>query len=208
MSDPAESRPLSTAGADYTNRLQRLSGRRWKQMFDVQAPYRWNIRRLELGRTLDVGCGLGRNLLHLGGNGVGVDHNAESIAIARARGLDAYTVEDFSKSDGAVPNAFDSLLVAHVVEHMSMPDAVTMLQSYLPYLVPAGRVCFITPQERGYRTDSTHVRFVDFGGLAELSEALGLSVRRQYSFPLPRRFGRIFRYNEFVQVSQAVEARS
>lgn len=172
-------------------------------MVDVQAPYRWNVRRLKLGRTLDVGCGLGRNLVHLRGNGVGVDHNAESIAVARDRGLEAYTVEQFLKSDRAVPGSFDSLLVAHVVEHMSMPAAVAMLKSYLPYLAPTGRICFITPQEAGYRTDSTHVRFVDFRGLAELSDALGLPVERQFSFPLPRPLGRLFRYNEFVQVSRA-----
>jgi DNA primase len=29
----------------------------WKQLLDVQRPYRWHIRRLELGFVLDVGCG-------------------------------------------------------------------------------------------------------------------------------------------------------
>jgi hypothetical protein len=41
----------------------------------------------------DVGCGLGRNLGHLDGNGVGVDHNAESVAIAQSRGLRAFRNE-------------------------------------------------------------------------------------------------------------------
>ena len=49
-----------TEGADYTERLQRIGGARWKRMLGSQAPYRWNIRRLNLGRTLDVGCGIGR----------------------------------------------------------------------------------------------------------------------------------------------------
>ena len=34
----------------------------WKRALDVQAPYRWNLRRLKPGFMLDVGCGLGRNL--------------------------------------------------------------------------------------------------------------------------------------------------
>lgn len=190
----------ATAGADYTERLEHLEGQRWKKVLDVQAPYRWNIQRLRLGRTLDIGCGLGRNLAHLGGNGVGVDHNAQSVAVARSRGLEAYTVEEFFAGNHG---AFDSLLVAHVVEHMSGADALSMLKSYLPYLRPNGRVCLITPQESGYRSDSTHVRFVDFAGLGELARALDLAVERQYSFPLPRAAGRLFRYNEFVQVARA-----
>ena len=59
-----------TDAPDYATRLQTLEQARWKQLLDVQAPYRWNIRRLGLGRTLDVGCRLGRNLAHLDGRGV------------------------------------------------------------------------------------------------------------------------------------------
>lgn len=193
--------PGSTAGADYTQRLRRLEGARWKRVLDVQAPYRWNLRRLDLGRTLDIGCGIGRNLAHLGGSGVGVDHNRDSIEVARARGLEAYTVEEFGESAAAVPEGFDSMLVAHVLEHMPEADGRAMIDSYLPYLRPNGRVCFITPQEAGYRTDNTHVRFVDFAGLDAVSRSVGMSTQRQYSFPLPRRFGKAFRYNEFVHIA-------
>lgn len=55
-----------TAGADYAERLQTLETKRWKTLLDVQRPYRWNLRRLDLKRTLDVGCGIGRNLRNLG----------------------------------------------------------------------------------------------------------------------------------------------
>ncbi|UQX88687.1 class I SAM-dependent methyltransferase [Jatrophihabitans telluris] len=192
-----------TSGHDYAARLQRLEGARWRQVLNVQAPYRWNIRRLELGRTLDVGCGLGRNLAHLGGNGVGVDHNAEAIGVARSKGLQAYTSEEFAKSPAAVPGSFDSILLAHVVEHMSFEDAVGLVGEYLPYLRPSGSVCFITPQERGYATDSTHVRFVDFDKLGELCAALELSPYRHYSFPFPRPVGKVFPYNEFVLVARS-----
>jgi 2-polyprenyl-3-methyl-5-hydroxy-6-metoxy-1,4-benzoquinol methylase len=188
----------STSGHTYAERLQRLEGARWRQVLNVQAPYRWNIRRLGLGHTLDVGCGLGRNLAHLGGDGVGVDHNAEAIGVARSKGLQAYTSEEFPNSKIAKPSSFDSMLLAHVVEHMSFDDAVGLVKAYLPYVRPGGHVCFITPQERGYATDATHVRFVDFDKLAELGAALGLTVERQYSFPFPRIAGTVFPYNEFV----------
>ena len=176
----------STASHDYAERLRRLEGSRWRQALNVQAPYRWNIRRLKLGRTLDVGCGLGRNLAHLDGNGVGVDHNAESVEIARSKGLIAYTVEEFHASDGTrLQASFDSMLLAHVVEHLSEADAQALLHDYLPLLRPGGRVCFITPQERGFATDATHVRFVDFDGLAALANSVGLSVSASIRFRSP-----------------------
>lgn len=192
----------STADPGYTERLQRLGGRRWKELLNVQAPYSWNLRRLQLGRTLEVGSGIGRNLGHLHGNGVGVDHNAESVALARSRGLEAYTSEDFLHTKYAAAGAFDSLLVAHVFEHMSAPDGVDLLQTYLPFIRPRGHVVFITPQEVGYRSDDTHVRFVDFTALSELAGRVGVSPVRQYSFPMPRAAGKVFRYNEFVFVGR------
>ena len=53
----------------------------WKKALNVQAPYRWNLRRQRLGRTLDVGCGIGRNLETLDPGSVGVDHNEHSVAV-------------------------------------------------------------------------------------------------------------------------------
>ncbi|WP_213450185.1 class I SAM-dependent methyltransferase [Rhizomonospora bruguierae] len=191
-----------TEGVDYTDRLRRLSGARWKRVLDVQAPYRWNIRRLNLGRTLDVGCGIGRNLAHLGGNGVGVDHNPSSIDTCRARGLVAYTSEEFFRDGHAAPGAFDAMLAAHLLEHLPAGQAREVVKSYLPCVRPGGRTVFITPQERGYASDVTHVRWVGFAEAAQLCEELGLTVEKQYSFPFPRAAGRVFAYNEFVTVAR------
>lgn len=196
-----EHRP-GTERSDYTDRLLGHEQVWWKRYLDVQAPYRWNIRRLGLGRTLDVGCGLGRNLAHLGGEGVGVDHNADSVAVARERGLEAYTVEEFLAGPHAVPGAFDSMLLAHVVEHLGEADARGLLAEYVPYVRDGGKVVLITPQERGYATDATHVRFCGFAETAALCAAAGLRVVRQYSFPFPRVAGRVFPYNEFVTLAR------
>ncbi|MGQ0574686.1 MAG: class I SAM-dependent methyltransferase [Pseudonocardia sp.] len=186
----------------YAQRLRTLEGARWKRWLDVQAPYRRNVRRLGLGRTLDVGCGLGRNLAHLGGSGVGVDHNADAVAVARERGLAAYTAAEFLAGPLATAGAFDSLLAAHVVEHMPERDAVALLRTYLPFVAPGGKVVLITPQERGYATDATHVRFCGFAEVAALCAGVGLTVARQYSFPFPRAAGRVFPYNEFVTLAR------
>jgi 2-polyprenyl-3-methyl-5-hydroxy-6-metoxy-1,4-benzoquinol methylase len=186
---------------DYTERLQRKTGAGWKRLLNVQAPYRWNVRRLKLGFTLDVGCGIGRNLAHLGGNGVGVDHNATSIEACRAAGLTAYTSEEFHKSEYATPDRFDSLLSAHVVEHVTAEQAVEIFTPYLPFVKSGGAVVFITPQERGFRSDATHIRFAGFAECRQLCDELGLAVRKQYSFPFPRVAGKVFTYNEFITVA-------
>jgi SAM-dependent methyltransferase len=192
----------STQGPAYTERLERLSGARWKRWLDVQAPYRWNLRRLRLGRTLEVGCGVGRCLAHLAGQAVGVDHNPASVAVARRRGLEAFTPEEFLASPHAKPGGFDALLLSHVVEHMEEAEALDLVRRYLPLLRPGGKVALITPQERGYASDATHMRFVDLAGLERFTAALGLEVVRRASFPLPRVFGKVFTHNEFVLVAR------
>ena len=191
----------STEVSGYTNRLVNLERAGLKRLLPTQAPYRWNLKRLRLGRVLDVGCGIGRNLLHCESGSVGVDHNEHSVNIANTRGLVAYTSEDFLESKDAVPGAFDSLLCAHVLEHVDTGTAATILTSYLPFIRPGGTVVLITPQEAGYRTDATHVRFVDFKGLRGHAADAGIQVRRTYSFPFPRAVGRVFPYNEFVLVA-------
>jgi hypothetical protein len=89
-----------------------------------------------------------------------------------------------------------------VVEHMSGRDAVTLLAPYLRFARHGARLILITPQESGFRSDPTHVEFVDFAALAHIVEELGLSVEAERSFPFPRAAGRVFRYNEFVVVAR------
>ncbi|WP_336923666.1 class I SAM-dependent methyltransferase [Aquipuribacter sp. SD81] len=186
-----------TRGAAYTERLVALQTVWWKRVLPVQAPYRWNVRRLRLGRVLDVGCGLGRNLTHLDGNGVGVDHNPAFVAHCRSLGLRAWTTEEFAGSPDAVRGGFDSLLLAHVVEHVDAATADEILRTYLPYVRPGGAVHVVTPQERGQAFDPTHVRFCDFDVVEALLRDHGLAVERRYSFPFPRWAGSLFVYNEF-----------
>ena len=189
----------TTEDGAYTERLAQFQGARWKQLLDVQAPYRWKLRRLVGQRAvLDVGCGIGRNLANLGPGSVGVDHNGHSVTYCRERGMTAYTVEEFRNCAAAQPGSFDGLLAAHLVEHLDRATALQVIGSYLPYLRPGAVVVLITPQERGYASDATHVRFCGFAESAELCTTLGLSVREQSSFPLPRAAGRLFTYNEFV----------
>ena len=203
---PPDETPLpATQRRDYAQRLCDLEASWWKRLLDVQRPYRWNLRRWRLGRVLDVGCGIGRNLVSLGPESVGVDHNVHSIEVARARGLTAYTADEFFSGPQSRPASFDSMLVAHVVEHMPPSQADELVARYLPMVRPGGAVLFICPQEKGFASDSTHTSFTDADVLQSLGRAHGLTVVRSYSFPLPRIAGRYFVYNEFCVLMQVPE---
>lgn len=201
--DEAQSAVAPTAQEDYAERLARLRGARWKQWVDVQAPYRRHVKRLRLGRTVDAGCGLGRNLAWLDEGSVGVDHNPFSVAVARSHGLDAWTDEEFFADPVlSAPASYEGLLAAHLVEHIPADQIVEILTPYVALLAPGGRAAFITPMERGHASDATHVRFSDFPVVVDLCDQLGLDVRRTYAFPLPRWTGRLFTYNEFVVLAR------
>ncbi len=193
-----------TTSAAYAQRLARLEGARWRQLLDVQRPYRWNLRRMDLGRTLDVGCGIGRNLATLPSGSLGVDHNVSSIELARSRGLDAITTDEFDARWPEPPQdpGFDSMLLAHVLEHMTPVLGIELLQTYLPHI--RRTVAVICPQERGYRTDATHVTFLDGHDIAGMLEQVGLRVRKVSSFPFPRVAGKVFPYNETVVLADRV----
>lgn len=190
----------NTRDPAYTHRLLNKSGAGWRARLDVQRPYRWNLRRLGPGRCLDVGCGVGRNLAHLPPGSVGVDHNPTSVEICRTRGLGAFTSDEFPEL--ADVGTFESLLFAHVLEHLDESSARELLMRFLPYLCNGGQVIVITPQERGFASDDTHVRWVGFDEVQELFSHLNVTLVKRYSFPFPRLVGRFFYANEFVIVGQ------
>jgi 2-polyprenyl-3-methyl-5-hydroxy-6-metoxy-1,4-benzoquinol methylase len=191
-----------TADREYTARLQAQTAKGWKRLLGAQAPYRRHIRRVVEGRVLDIGCGIGRNLHHLDGRGVGVDINPHSIEVARERGLTAYTTDQFVTCPDAVLGGYDSLLLAHVLEHMTLDQASNLVGVYLRYLRPGGRMVVIVPQEAGFASDPTHVTFLDLDEIAVIEDEHGLSREKAYSFPLPRPVGRLFTHNETVALSR------
>ena len=199
----ADESARSTDGEDYAQRLVRLQNAPWKRLLRVQAVFRWNLRRLQPGFTLEIGCGIGRNLEHLRGQSVGVDTNEHCVRAARARGLVAFTPDEFRRAaEYNQPSRFETILLAHVAEHMTEDQAVALVAEYLGLLRPGGRLVLIAPQEAGFRSDSTHVQLMDFARLQRISTRLGLAPEQIFSFPFPRWVGRWFTYNEFVVVSR------
>src|SRR5882672_167501 len=193
---------MSTQDASYAERRLSAENVWWKRLLDVQRPYRAHLRKLRLGLVLEVGCGVSRNLDHLRGTAIGVDHNRRAVEIARARGLNAFTDEELRASPWATPGRFDSLLFSHVLEHMQAAQATELIRSYLDLLADAGRVVAVTPQEAGFRSEPTHVECMDFDAVAGVLRGAELHVQAQYSFPLPRLAGLVFKYNEFVTIAR------
>lgn len=192
---------VDTRSDAYAVRLERKSGARWRRWLDVQAPYRRRLHALGLGRTLDLGCGVGRHLLHLPPGSVGVDHGGAAVEACRRRGAEAYLPEEFRASPRAAER-FDSLLCAHVLEHMPAADAQAFLAEWLPWVRPGGRVVLVTPQEAGFRTDPSHVEPLDLAALVRLLAKLGCEVERAFSFPFPAFVGRFFPHNESIAVGR------
>jgi 2-polyprenyl-3-methyl-5-hydroxy-6-metoxy-1,4-benzoquinol methylase len=186
----------------YTKRLHNREYKKWKSLLDVQRPYRWNIKRLQPGITLDIGCGIGRLLKYLPEGSVGVDHNKYSIEYITSLGLVGFTTSEFQSSKYARPKSFDSILLGHVLEHLTTNDGVELIKKYLKYLKNGGKVIIFCPQEKGYKSDTTHVTFLNIKGLNEIMIKAGLSPLSSGSFPFPRPFGKYFTYNEFVVVGQ------
>jgi SAM-dependent methyltransferase len=202
MPEPAAERDptAEVLGPAYAERLARTQSRAWKRW--APNPYRAFLRRLDLGLVLDVGCGLGRSLGYLDGHGAGIDPNEVVVARARAAGFDVSTPEQF-RTGPHRSTVFDSMLCAHVLEHLDEPTGVALLRSWLPWIRPGGTVVLITPQERGQRSDPTHVRFVDDAGLRRLADAAGIGIGSVRSFPFPRPAGKVFVYNETVLLGTA-----
>lgn len=195
-------RERDTRSEAYIRQLLNKDSVFWKRALHVQAPYLWNIRRLRLGKTLDVGCGIGRNLRGLGTGSVGIDHNDLAVEICREKGLEAYTPEAFAQKFAQGQGQFDALLFSHILEHMSFMEGSALIAQYLPYLRQRSKMLFITPQEAGFKRDASHVEFMDFEKLEHLMEEHRFSLARSFSFPFPRRIGLVFPYNEFVVLGE------
>jgi hypothetical protein len=122
------------------------------------------------------------------------------VQVCRDAGLAAFTADEFLAQQNRP--LYQGLLAAHLVEHLPVGEAAAVLAPYVPFLEPDAVVVLICPQERGFASDPTHTVFVDQAALASLAAELGLRTERQFSFPLPRRAGTVFTYNEFVTVAR------
>jgi SAM-dependent methyltransferase len=188
----------------YAYRLQKLEGKSWKAVLDVQRVFRKPVIKLGLGKTLEIGCGIGRVLQWLP-NSCGVDHNPSSVEVARARGLTAFTNEEFHSTPLAITGTFDAIIMAHLLEHLNAAQRDSLMFEFKRYLKPRGTLLIVCPQEAGFRSDSTHTNFMDLQAIESFGELHGFVVHQKKSYPFPRFMGRFFRYNEFFVVLKSIK---
>jgi SAM-dependent methyltransferase len=146
--------------------------------------------------VLDVGCGRGEFLALLGAAGItarGVDTNSEMVAAARERGLDVEESDALAYLESVPDASLGGIMAAQVVEHLSPPYLVRLLETaYLklrpgaPLVVetinPACWLAFFS----SYIRDFTHAQPLHPETLQFLLQANGFGrVTLQYSQPVP-----------------------
>lgn len=191
----------TTNSLSYTQRLVRIQGGLLRKLLSPINPYKWHIRRVCRGKVLDVGCGIGRNLRYLDGEqNVGVDHNFDSVQLCREAGLKAFVPVDFFST--CAQEKFHTLLLSHVIEHLTPEHAGELLRQYIPYMDHDSQIVIICPQQRGFASDDTHVTYFEEQNIQSLINQLELGEVSYRSFPFPKSVGKLFIYNEHVAVVQ------
>ena len=147
------------------------------------------------GRVLDVGCSVGNfgeALERLKGcTVVGVDLNADDIAIAATRLSEAYVLDVSDAEAIGVLGTFDAILFADVIEHLVDPRAT--LRTIRSLLNPGGIVVYSIPNmghlsvrldllegrfpytETGL-LDKTHLHYYDAHEIEDVFTAAGFGI--------------------------------
>ena len=197
----------NTASEEYFHEIQVNTNRFLRKILPTNLPYSLNLKFNRLGRTLEIGSGLGRNLSVLPLGSIGFEHNTKSADYCRRKlGLTVLGNEQFQEFKAIPSNygLFDSILISHVLEHVELENQLPLIVDALPLLKHGGKLVLITPQERGFDSTNSHITWTDFGRLIDLTNTLpgNWSLLRKYSFPFPRFFGKVFTYNEFIVVAR------
>ena len=198
MNNRDKLRSASTNNYQYAERLISLQTAWWKDLFFFLNPYLINVRLVTKGKVLEVGSGIGRNLRVLRRGSLGVDHNIFAVEFAKSKGLSSLSVIDFFVESKKVDRVFDTLLLSHVLEHVDSATQKKIFYQYMPHLKSDAKIVLICPQEAGFNSDPTHIRWVDENILEKILESLGCEKIKINSFPLPRWAGKRFTYNQTV----------
>jgi O-antigen chain-terminating methyltransferase len=146
--------------------------------------------------VLDIGCGRGELLSALKAAGVrarGIDANAEMVAIARERGLDASHADALQYLTSLPDGSLGGVIATQVVEHLEPPYLMRLLDAAARALRPGAPIVLETINPAcwlaffsSYIRDITHVRPVHPETLQYLLRASAFErVSIRYSAPVP-----------------------
>jgi SAM-dependent methyltransferase len=134
-------------------------------------------RRL-VGRTLDVGCGIG-DMLAYRANTVGVDINPRTVAFCNARGSEAHLMNSDHLPFG--PHEFESVLMDNVLEHLL--DPAPLLAEVHRVLAVKGRLLIGVPGSKGWDSDPDHKVRYDEDSLVDTVQRLGFRHLETFHMP-------------------------
>jgi SAM-dependent methyltransferase len=147
-------------------------------------------------RVLDIGCGRGEMLAALKGAGTGargIDLNAEMVAVACDRGLDATRADALEYLSSLPDESLDGLIATQVIEHLEPSYLMRLLDAAARKLLPGSPIVLETINPAcwlaffsSYLRDFTHVRPVHPDTLKYLLIATGFQrVEIEYRAPYP-----------------------
>ena len=132
-------------------------------------------------RILDIGCGFGSKLKQLNdlgyGDVTGVEKNEAIVDAVREQGLNVVSVEDFDLDRNH--EAYDVLLMSHIIEHFQYQDLIEFIENYLGCLKPGGLLLIATPiMNPSFYDDFDHVK--PYTHISILSVFGGKQLQVQY----------------------------
>ena len=147
-------------------------------------------------RVLDVGCGRGEMLSALKAAGIGargIDLNADMVAVAQERGLDAASGDALGHLSSLPDESLDGLIATQVLEHLEPGYLMRLLDAAARKLQPGSPIVLETINPAcwlaffsSYIRDFTHVRPVHPETLQYLLRASGFErVDIRFSAPVP-----------------------
>jgi 2-polyprenyl-3-methyl-5-hydroxy-6-metoxy-1,4-benzoquinol methylase len=110
-------------------------------------------------RVADLGCGRGEMLELLRDAGVpaiGVDGDAESVAICRSKGLQAVEADLFAYLEGQADGAFEVLFCSQVIEHLPPLELPRFIRLCAAKLERGGVLILETPNPECLAIFATH----------------------------------------------------
>ena len=146
--------------------------------------------------VLDIGCGRGELLSALKTAGVtarGIDLNADMVAVARERGLEATRADALDYLSAVADGSLGGVISTQVIEHLEPSYLMRLLDAIARTLQPGAPIVLETINPAcwlaffsSYLRDFTHVRPVHPETLQYLLRASGFErVEIRYSAPVP-----------------------
>ena len=149
----------------------------------IQAPFARYFKRGDL--VADLGCGRGTFLELLkqrGVSGLGVDLSDEAVEASRAKGF-AIEQQDAIDFLGGRDNDLDGVFASHIVEHLPIDRAVTLVPAAHQALKPGGYLIVVTPNPADvtvitetFWLDPSHIRPYPLALVRQWFTAAGFDV--------------------------------